>query len=217
MQAERAYQKYLIEKEANGVNDGISTDKGRFVVDFNRAQNRYLALLLQAPGSDDIRWVQKFLVTGKKLTEKSKTKYKYDFAIPKDFFDLANAKAIAKKDSCKDSLFLYEIKIQNLNEVLQDEYLKPSFPWREAPFTISSDNVTVYIDDFEIESILLDYYRYPKQIELIDETNPESNFANIEIEWDEKALNDIITLTVVNTDINENNNRFQANLTKISK
>jgi hypothetical protein len=98
-----------------------------------------------------------------------------------------------------------------------NEFLKPSFDWREAPYTINSDYLSIYVENFTIEELLLNYYRYPNQIKLIDPEDPESKFADIQIEWDDKALDDIISLMVFNFDINENNQRFQLNTLRIQK
>ena len=75
----------------------------------------------------------------------------------------------------------------------------------------------IYKDNFNIDSLLLNYYRYPNQIKLQDAENPESDFANIEIEWDDKSLDDIISIMVANLDINENNPRFQLNTLRTQK
>ena len=98
-----------------------------------------------------------------------------------------------------------------------NEFLKPSFDWREAPYTINSDQLSIYKDNFTIDSLLLNYYRYPNQIKLQDAENPESDFDSTEIEWDDKSLDDIISLMVANLDMNEGNPRFQINTLRTQK
>ena len=98
-----------------------------------------------------------------------------------------------------------------------NEFLKPSFDWREAPYTINSDKLSVYVDNFNLDSLLLNYYRYPNQIRLEDAEDPESDFAPIEIEWDDKSLDDIISIMVANLDMNENNPRYQLNTLRTQK
>lgn len=177
-----------------------------------------MTLHLQNRGIDDVRYIQKFLVLDKKIPYTSKTQDKYNFKLPSDYFDLADVRAKAKKENCEDTMYLFEIQTENLSEILQDEFNKPSFEWREAPYTVNSDMLSIYTDNFSIQTILLNYYRYPNQIRLIDEENPESGFdESLPIEWDDKSLNDIISLMVANLDMNENNPRFQTNIIRTQK
>lgn len=218
MTIEQAKERFLVKSEKNGTNDGITVDNLRFCLLFNESQNKFLTLHLQNRGIDDVRYIQKFLVLDKKIPYISKTQDKYNFDLPKDYFDLADARAEASKGGCRDTLYLFEIKTENLSEILQDEFNKPSFEWREAPYTINSDKLSIYTDDFKIDNILLNYYRYPNQIRLIDEDNPESGFDNSYIiEWDDKSLDDIISMMVSNLDMNENNPRFQLNTIRTQK
>ena len=85
--------------------------------------------------------------------------------------------------------------------------------------TVNSDYLSIYTEgDFQITELLLNYYRYPSQLKLTDETNPESTFTSDSlIEWDDKSLDDIITLMVFNNDINENSPRFQLQTLRLQK
>jgi hypothetical protein len=218
MTIEQAKERYLIKSEKNGTNDGITVDNLRFCLIFNESQEKFMTLHLQNRGIDDVRYIQKFLVLDKKIPYTSKTQDKYNFKLPSDYFDLADVRAKAKKENCEDTMYLFEIQTENLSEILQDEFNKPSFEWREAPYTVNSDMLSIYTDNFSIQTILLNYYRYPNQIRLIDEENPESGFdESLPIEWDDKSLNDIISLMVANLDMNENNPRFQTNIIRTQK
>jgi len=114
---------------------------------------------------------------------------------------------------------IVEVKTENIEEKLQDEYSKPSFEWEESLYTVNEDNLSIYTDGtFTMSDVLLNYYRYPSQIRLIDDQDPESKFTSASIiEWDDKALDDIITLMVFNLDINENNPRFQLQTIRAQK
>lgn len=218
MNIQQAKERYLIKSEKNGTNDGITVDNLRFCLIFNESQNKYLTLHLQNRGVDDVRYIQKFLVLDEKISYTSITQDKYNFKLPERYFDLADVRAKAKKENCSDFMYLFEVQTENLNEILQDEFNKPSFEWREAPYTVNSDMLSIYTDNFSIPEILLNYYRYPNQIRLVDEENPESEFDNsLPIEWDDKALDDIISMMVVHLDMNENNPRFQTNILRTQK
>jgi hypothetical protein len=215
---EEVKERYLIKAEENGTNDNIATDNYRFILNFNESQNKYTTLQLQNRGVDDVRYIQHLLVLDKKIHPKDTSQDKVNFELPSNYFDLSSARATAQKNSCQDNIDLVEIKTENLNEIVNSEYLKPSFDWREAPYTVNSDNLSIYTDnEFTIDYLLLNYYRYPNQLKLVDINNPESAFEDIKIEWDDKALDDIISLMVVNFDINEGNQRFQLNTIRLQK
>ena len=219
MTIEQIRDRYIIKAEKNATNDSITTDNLRFCLLFNESQKKFLTLQLQNRKVDDIRYIQNFLVLDKSIPYTSKNQDKTNFKLPDDYFDLAEARAKAKKDNCSDLITLFEVRTENLNEILQDEFNKPSFEWREAPYTVNSNQISVYNDwDFSVTELLLNYYRYPNQIQLLNEEDAESPFNNaIPIEWDEKCIDDIVTLMVFNNDINENNPRFQLQTMRIQK
>ena len=112
-----------------------------------------------------------------------------------------------------------EVRTENIEEILLDEFNKPSFEWEEVLYTINADKLSVYTDEtFSMSDVFLNYYRYPSQVRLINEEDPESGFdPTSKIEWDDKTLDDIITLMVLNLDINENNPRFQLQTIRLQK
>lgn len=212
-------ERFDIKAEKNATNDGISTDNLRKCLLFNEAQNKFLTLHLQNRGVDDVRYIQNFLVLDKSIPLTSSTQKKFESELPENYFDLAELRVSAEKEGCKRTLFGVEVQTENLNEYLQDEYYKPSFEWEEVLYTVNSNNVSIYTDGtFTPQKTLLDYYRYPNQLRLVNEENPESDFdETYQIEWDDKALDDIISIMVSNLDINSNNPRFQLNTLRAQK
>lgn len=211
MKAEQAYLKYQLKVEKNGTNDNIATDRGRFVLLFNESQNKFIEWILDNKNKDDIRYIEKLLVLDKKVEESKTYKNHQYFQFPKNYFDFSNVYAYASSDCCKEEkIDLFPIKEENKNEILQDEYNKPSFLWREAPYTIASNGVNIYKDvDFKFDYILLSYYRYPNQISLTSQDNPESGFTNTEIEFDDKTVDRILSIAAGEFDLNQENSRFQ--------
>jgi hypothetical protein len=203
---EQAYERYLLKTQKNATNDGAATSRDIFCLLFNESQNKYLSITLQQRGVDDVRNIQKFLILDEKVEPTSEDFNKCNFPLPEKYFDLADVRAIATKDSCSDLINLFEVQTENLNEIIQDEYNKPSFEWRESFYTINSDNLSVYVDNFKISEILLNYYRYPNRIESINESS--FNESKV-IEWDEQSLDIIISITAGESDLNQNNPRFQ--------
>lgn len=210
---EEAYQRYLQKVEKNGTNDGISTDRGRFINIFNESQNKWIESKLQRRGVDDVRYIEKFLILDKKISDSSKTFDRQNFTLPKNYLDLADVRAKAIKEKCSDYIELYEARTENLNTLLHNENSKPSFKWRESFYTVNNNTVSIYFDDFSLEYILLNYYRYPLQISLINPDDPESEFnEQIIIEWDEKNLDRIISICAGEFKINENDPNFQLQI-----
>lgn len=211
MTIDQAYLEYTMKAEKNITNDGLSTDKGRFCMRFNNMQISYLRGLLQNKGEDDVRYAEKFLLPGKPISYSSKTNEVYVFNLPDNFFDLGDVRGLATKGSCKNQeLYLYEVNPENYTEYLRNENTTPSFKWRESLYSLSENSVKVFYDDFEVNKILLSYYRYPQEIRLIDQYNPESDFnEDFPIEWDDKSIHRIIDLMVLDNDISSANPRVQ--------
>lgn len=210
-QAEQVYQKYLLKVEKNSTNDNLSTDHGRFVLLFNESQNKFIEWELDRRGVDDVRYIQNLLITDKKIVKNSKHKSHQSFSLPEDYLDFSNVYAIASSDCCpKEDIYLFPIKEENKNEILQDEFNKPSFLWREAPYTITTNSINIYIDtDFSIDYIYLSYYRYPVQMELTSPDSPESGLKDVILDFDDKSLDRIISIMAGEFDINQENQRFQ--------
>lgn len=210
MTVEQAYQKYLQKVEKNGVTDNISTDRGRFVILFNESKDKFQEYILDK-SDDDLRYIQNLLVVDKKITDKKKQLDHYNFTLPSNYFDISNVYALCSSNKCTQQVVrLFEIKEANKNEIIQDEFNKPSFLWRESFFTLSSNQINVYFDDFKVDEIVLSYYRYANSIALLNPDNPESKFnESIPIEFDDKTADRIISICAGEFDINNTDARWQ--------
>ena len=212
MQVEESYQKYLDKIEKNGLNDNISTDRGRFVRLRNENANTFVQLIISKKGDNNFRYIQNLLVPDKKIKDSKKTEISYIFKLPEDYFDIANVYAKASKDNCQgETLYLFEIQEENKNEILQDEFQNPSFLWREAPYTLSSDNINVFYKDFSVDSVHLSYYRYPTQIRLLDPLDSDSKFdEKYQTDFDDQTEDIIISLCAGQFSLNNSDPIFQA-------
>ena len=77
-----------------------------------------------------------------------------------------------------------------------------------------SNNTSCYFklptDYFEFSNVYgIVYYRYPRSIILEDPENPESNFVNIELDFDDKVNDRIISAMVGGFDLNNTSERWQ--------
>ena len=52
----------------------------------------------------------------------------------------------------------------DINVLLKDEFWKPSLEWGETICTIVGNKLRVYFDNFNIDYVILEYYRYPVNI-----------------------------------------------------
>lgn len=211
MKASEAYEKYLIKSERNSVNDGLSTDKGRFVITYNEYQNRFVEYTYEKKNEDDIRYIQILLKESIPLKYKNKKSDHYTFELPEDYFDFSNVYGKASKGDCSNKkIDLFEIKDFDRNLILADEFTSPSFEYREAPFILSNNTIKVFTSDFDIDSVTISYYRYPKQLTLVNPENPESDLDDsFELDFDNKVIDRIISASVGGFDINNNSERWQ--------
>lgn len=219
MIVEEAYLKFIQKVNKNFTNDNISVDRGRFVLLYNEAQNKFVEWVLEKRNEDDIREIQKLLVFEKKLKEGGKFKEHQSFTTPSDSFGFVNVKAYASNKKCTNKkIFLYEVKGENIEEVLMDAFNKPSFEFREAPYTIGGDAINIYTADFTITNTLLNYYRKPLQIDLIGYTKIDNTQSkSIDPEFSDDIVDRILSIATKDFNINtENLQRFQVDKDRIS-
>ena len=211
MTANRAYQKYLLKTQENGTNDNLAVSRDRFVALFNEAQNKYVEWHLDKRNSDERRNIQFLLEIDKEVTNSTLNQNHYDFSLPEDYFDFSNAYCLASKGDCSNQrINIKELKDENLNELLRDEFYRPSFEYRESLYQIVGDKLIIYTDDFNITKLLLSYYRYPQQLRLENPNNPESRIDdNYSPEFDDKVVDRIISIAAGDYDLDSNNPRVQ--------
>lgn len=218
MLVEEAYINYLSKVEENITNDNISTDKQRFVILFNEMQIKFIEALLDRRGDDDIRYIQKFLVPDKTISLENIKNNRYNFKLPEDYLDFSNCYCTATKEKCHNKkMDLYEVKSENITQILQDSYNKPSFEWGESVYIINDNLISVFTNDFKIEKLLLSYYRYPNRIKQINPEDSESQFDELsKIEWDDKVTNRILSACAGEFDINEMSPRWQLQKQRVA-
>ena len=217
MVSEEVYGRFIIKINKNAQTDNIQCDRGRFVEIYNEEKNKYVEWTLEKRNEDDVRYIQALLIPHETITSSKVNNDSQEFDLPELYFDLADVYAIASSDCCeKQKIDLYEIKAENISLELQDESSKPSFDYRESLYQIASDKVVVYKNDFTIDNINLSYYRYPVEIELQDVEDPESGFkAGIEFLLDDKAIDRIISMCAASFDLNNDNQKFQADKQRV--
>lgn len=213
MKAEQAYTKLQLKVNESYGNSKMSVDKGRAVLIINESMNKIIEQILDRKQDDEIRYLQKILVKDFELKDKTQTEFTDKFKLPENYFDFSSAYSKASTSNCKgEKIDLFEIKDDDTNAILSDEFNSPSFEHREAPFTFSEDRIVLFKKDFTHNSVLLSYYRYPKQLKLINEDDPESDFTpDSEIEFDDKLTDRIITMAASEFKLQNNDPTYQVN------
>jgi hypothetical protein len=214
MNTEQAYIKFQLKVNQNFENSKIAVDRGRFVLFYNEAQNKMVEAILDKKSNDEIRYIQKLLVPNYSISDSKNTELATLFSLPKNYFDFSSAYAKASTEKCKEQvIYLFEIKDDNKFEILQDEFNGPSFLAREAPMIISSDSLHAFKKDFVYDSLYLSYYRYPLQIKLLTEEDPESQFdPSVNPEFDDKFTDRIITMASSLFEQNNSNPKYQIDM-----
>lgn len=211
MDVQLAYDKFQVKVNNNSETGKIAVDRGRFVMIFNEAQNKLVEYILDKKSEDDIRYIQKIVVSDHIITESfSKLDYQ-EFKLPKNYFDFSSAYAEASTSKCKGKkITLHEFKDDDKTSILDDENNKPLFIARESFLHIASDKVKVYKGDFTIDRLILSYYRYPVQIALKNPEDPESDFdLRLNPEFDDKFVDRIISSASGEFELNTMNQKAQ--------
>ena len=213
----QAYDSFIIKVNENAQTDNIATDKGRFVKLYNEASEKYVEWVLEKKNEDEIRYLNSVLVT--KTISDSDVKSGYQlFDLPSDFFDLGSVTGKATTECCKSVDFdIYEVKVDNEGVILNDELSKPDAEYREAPYHLENKKVKIYTDNFKVDNIRITYYKYPQYIELIDESDPESEFkdGDKELEFDNKVINRIISIAALSNSLNTGQQRAQLDINRV--
>jgi len=213
----QAYDSFIIKVNENAQTDNIATDRGRFVKLYNEASEKYVEWVLEKKNEDEIRYLNPVLIT--KTISDSDVKAGYQlFDLPSDFFDLGSVTGKATTECCKSVDFdIYEVKVDNEGVILNDELSKPDAEYREAPYHLENKKVKIYTDNFKVDNIRITYYKYPQYIELIDESDPESEFkdGDKELEFDNKVINRIISIAALSNSLNTGQQRAQLDINRV--
>ena len=208
---EQAFIKFQIKVNETYESSKIGVDRGRFVIIFNEAQNKMVEFILSKKGTDDYTYIQNILVPNKEISRETSISDADVFLMPDDLLNFSSAYSTATKGNCDGvKITLFDIKDDNKTEILQDEFNKPSFIAREAPLSMGNNRIFLYKEDFTHTKLFLSYYRYPKQISLIDPDNPESQFTpSANPEFDDLLLDRILSLASSEFEVNVENPKFQ--------
>lgn len=200
MTIQDVYLQFLTKVNRNNKSNGLTADKQRFVLLYNENQIKRILQVISEGNDERIREIQMFLKPDTKLALDSKAKDRVLYLLPEDYLDFSSSYALAEKKQCKNqTINLIEIKDKNYTQVLSDNFNKPSFDYREAPFVISDNKFNVFTaDDFTYSDVVITYYRYPKEVDIAGYLNLEGKASkDINPEGDKKFIDRVTSMAAL--------------------
>jgi hypothetical protein len=152
---------------------------------FNKAQlefiRRQVHVIPSNPGTGDeaskmqIDDLQKILLTVGITSSKKDLFYETEL-IPEDYLYFKRISIKGEKDCCPGrSMTVYLDEAADVDNLLSDEFKKPSWTWGETFCTMQSNRIRIYTNnEFEIENPQLTYYRKPKEVQFEGCVNPST-------------------------------------------
>ena len=217
MVSELVYQKMIEKVNKNHTNELLSLDRARAVMLFNEEANKFIEWTLQKKNSFVIEDIQHLLVS--KSLEKFKISSNYTtFKFPKNFFSFVNVEIFANSSCGTKSLLGFRVKPEDVSEYLVDENNKPSLKFRETFYVIEDGGITIYTDNFDIDKVVLRYYRYPIAFNLDGYIQVDgSNSFSQDPEFSDRVIDRIISMCATSFDINnENVNKVQFDINRVN-
>lgn len=207
MRIEDCYLKSLQKAEENATNGGIKMDRARFIQMFNSEQIRLVRSFLDLRNDNRIKHIQRLMVYSRELERKeSFDKPKsVSFSFPDDYLEFVNVDGIFTKGECEATDFaMWETKNEDIQELIADEFNKPNFEYRETFYTIGEDSVRVYVSDFDVKSLNMTYYRYPKNVDIEGYIKYDgTQSTSIDPELDDRLVEQILNMVEKQFGLNE--------------
>ncbi len=189
------YKRFLIKLNKNDTNRNINIPKGQFVLLYNEQRPIWLENRIEEGlGTDAIDDIGELLILDTEL-ERTEVKTNFtSFKLPLDFFDYSSSYSLASKEGCSQSvIYNWNCKNKNKNELQKSENDKPSFEYQETFVSQNNNLLSVYKNDFEVDSAFLDYYRLPRAIDIKGYTNIDgSQSQDINPDISDKLVNEIL-------------------------
>lgn len=175
------------------INTSNNIPKWNFVEAFNATQEQWVEDRIKLSETSIIRTDEiGRLLTNIELSDKFKQSNYFEFQLPEDYLHY-------KRSTSNKDCFLTNILVKegDIPALLIDENWKPSLAWGETLCTIASNNLRVYVDNFDIDTVDLHYYRKPRLVNMVTgftDVNAETT-VNIDPEFQNSSLIEILNLT----------------------
>lgn len=156
---------------------------------FNKSQlewiRRQIHVSASHPDSDEsskmqIDDVQPILLTAN-ITASRKDLFYETELIPADYLYFKRVTIKGEKDCCPPrSITVYLDEAADVDNLLSDDFKKPSWEWGETFCTMQSNKIRIYTNnEFDIVSPTLTYYRKPRLVEFVGCINPTTGLPAV--------------------------------------
>lgn len=221
MTSREAYVSFLNLANKLNSNDDVNIDIGRFVLLYNKHAKIWLGTKVRRDKSNQkIDEIQQLVRENVQLNPVGTSANHIDFQLPDDWYDHIGGYALCTQGTCTNKLInADQAKNEEKRLILFDENWRPDFDFEWLPITIGEDSVQVYFNNFTIDSFHIDYYRYPKSIDIAGYIKVDGTLStNIDPDIDDIYVNEIIDLAVADVSmIYQNQIKTQLDITRIQQ
>lgn len=135
--------------------------------------------------------------------------------LPENYLEYKRIDVYAKSECCENPrpMVVYLAEEDNRAQLLRDEHKKPSFEWAETFSTLIGNKARIFTNgEFELDSAVLTYYRFPIYIEIegcVDPYTSQTSAADVECEFKDDIIELLIdeAVAIIAGDI-ESGNQF---------
>ena len=222
MTSQEAYINFLNLANKLNSNDDVNIDIGRFVLLYNKNAKIWLdKKIRKGKSTQAIDEVQQLVKENIPLTISSVESEYVNFNLPADWFEHIGGYALCTQNACEGRVInANQVKNDNKRLILFDENWRPDFDFEWLPITIAGDKLQVYYRDFTVQSFNLDYFRYPKDIDIEGYIKADNVTPSLTVnpELDDIYVNEIIDLVVADVSrIYQNVEKMQLDLNRIQQ
>lgn len=221
MTSREAYVSFLNLANKLNSNDDVNIDTGRFVLLYNKHAKIWLERKVRRDKSNQkIDEIQQLVREDVQLNLLNTSANHADFKLPDDWYDHIGGYALCTQGTCTNKLInADQAKNEEKRLILFDENWRPDFDFEWLPITIGQDAVQVYFNNFTIDSFHVDYYRYPKAIDILGYIKVDGTpSTNVDPDIDDIYVNEIIDLAVADVSmIYQNQIKTQLDITRIQQ
>ena len=123
--------------------------------------------------------VQNLLLTSDILANKQDRYYETEL-LPDDYLYFKRVSIKGVKDCCPARHFVvYLDETADVDNLLGDDFKKPSWEWEETFCTMQSNRIRIYTNnEFEITDPQLTYYRKPRKVQFLGCVDPSTGVAS---------------------------------------
>lgn len=131
----------------------------------------------------------------KTLSVQKKSGYVITENLPKDYFHHIRTTCLAKNNLCsKKDMFVYLQEESNINTLLRNQHINPSFEWGETIGTLVGNKLKIYTENkFDVDKAYITYIKFPKNIDIPGYIKKDGSLST---QIDPELPDDIVEMTI---------------------